>query len=410
MKKVLLLSCSTGQGHNSCAQAVKEYLEEQHINCEVKDALSFISPQVSDFMAWGHCFMYRYLPGLFRWGYRYSEKHPAVFKENSGIYKMLTSGAEHMYQFIDQERFDAVICTHPFSAMILTRIAKDHSIQAETAFVATDYICYPGMEFCDLQHYFIPCKCLANGFEKKGIPGERIIAAGIPVCRKMYGRTDKADAKRLLGVGSKSRHLLVMCGSMGCGPIAKLVKHIAKGLVEDMEVSVICGTNRRLREKLEQKYKRNEKIHIIGYTNQMPLYMDSADLLLTKPGGISITEAAVKKLPMVFVNAVAGCEQHNMDFFVKMGAAVTAGSVKELAEQSIQILLCGTQRQGMEDALQNYQYPGGAETIFNSISRPAFEEPGKEQKKTGQQFFSEAGSNGTYEEKQYSRLQGIQVS
>ena len=201
-----------------------------------------------------------------------------------------------------------------------------------------------------------------------------------------------------------------MCGSMGCGPIAKLVKHIAKGLAEDMEVSVICGTNRRLREKLEQKYKRNEKIHIIGYTNQMPLYMDSADLLLTKPGGISITEAAVKKLPMVFVNAVAGCEQYNMDFFVKMGAAVTAGSVKELAEQSIQILLCDTQRQGMEDALQNYQYPGGAETIFNSISRPAFEESGKEQKKTGQQFFSEAGSNGTYEEKQYSGLQGIQVS
>mgnify|MGYP006922538143 CR=1 FL=1 len=57
--------------------------EEQNVNCEIKDALAFISTKVSDFMAWGHCFMYRHLPGLFRWGYRYSEKHPAVFKETT---------------------------------------------------------------------------------------------------------------------------------------------------------------------------------------------------------------------------------------------------------------------------------------------------------------------------------------
>lgn len=401
MKKVLVLSCSTGQGHNSCALAIKEYLEEQNINCQIKDALTFISPQVSDFMSWGHCFMYRYLPGLFRWGYKYSEKHPAVFKENSGIYKMLTSGAEHIYQFITKEQFDVIICTHPFSAMILTRILKVHSIQAETAFVATDYTCYPGMEFCNLQHYFVPSKCLKNEFQKSGIPRERIIAAGIPLCRKMYDRTDKADAKRLLGIGSKNRHLLIMCGSMGCGPIAKIVKHISKGLAENMELSVICGTNRRLQRKLERKYKQNEKIHIIGYTSQMSLYMDSADLLLTKPGGISITEAAVRKLPMAFVNAVAGCEQYNMDFFLKMGAAVTSDSAKELAEQSIRILESDMQRKKMEEVLQNYQYLGGAETFLRELD--------KEHEKAGQQFFLYTGSNETYEEEQYGRLQGVQA-
>ncbi|MCM1181660.1 MAG: glycosyltransferase [Clostridium sp.] len=402
MKRVLLLSCSTGQGHNSCALAVKEFLDEQNITCEIKDALTFVSPQVSDFMSWGHCFMYRHLPGMFRWGYGYSEKHPAVFKENSGIYKMLTSGAEHIYQFITQGQFDVIICTHLFSALILNRILKGHSIQAKTAFIATDYTCYPGMEFCNLQHYFVPSECLVNEFEKSGISREHIIAAGIPVCRKMYDRTDKADAKRLLGIGSQNRHLLVMCGSMGCGPIAKIVKQLSKGLADNMEVSVICGTNRQLQRRLEQKYKRNEKIHIIGYTGQMSLYMDSADLLLTKPGGISITEAAVKKLPMAFVNAVAGCEQYNMDFFVEMGAAVTSDSAKELAEQSIRILESDTQRKKMEDALQNYRYLGGAGIIFKELD--------KKQEKAGQYFLSDAGSNGTYEKGRYGRLQGIQVS
>lgn len=402
MKKVLLLSCSTGQGHNSCALAIKEYLEKQDISCEIKDALAFISTKVSDFMSWGHCFMYRHLPGLFRWGYRYSEKHPAVFKEKSGIYKMLTSGAEHIYQFIIQEAFDGVICTHPFSAMILTNILKSHSIQIKTAFVATDYTCYPGMEFCNLQHYFVPSKCLVKEFEKSGIPRERITASGIPACKKMYDRTDKADAKRLLGIGSKNKHLLVMCGSMGCGPIVKIVKHISKGLAEDMELSVICGTNKQLQRKLEKKYRRNEKIHIAGYTSQMSLYMDSSDLLLTKPGGISITEAAVKKLPMAFVDAVAGCEQYNMDFFVKMGAAVTSNSAKELSEQSIQILESDTQRKKMEDALHNYQYLGSAEIIFRELN--------KGQEETEQHFFQDIGSKEIYEAELYNRLQDIQVS
>ena len=401
MKKVLLLSCNTGQGHNSCALAIKEYLEEQNISCEIKDALAFISTKVSDFMAWGHCFMYRHLPGLFRWGYGYSQKHPAVFKEKSGIYKMLTFGAEHIYQFIIQESFDGVICTHPFSAMILTHILKGHSMQIKTAFVATDYTCYPGMEFCNLQHYFVPSRCLVKEFEKSGIPRDRITASGIPVCKKMYDRTDKADAKRLLGIGSKNKHLLVMCGSMGCGPIAKIVKYISKGLAEDMEISVICGTNKQLQRKLEKKYRQNERIHIAGYTSQMSLYMDSADLLLTKPGGISITEAAVKKLPMAFVNAVAGCEQYNMDFFVKMGAAVTSDLAKELAEQSTRILESDTQRKKMEDALQNYKYLGGAETILKELDN--------EQEKAGQQFFLYTGSNETYEKEQYGRLQGVQA-
>lgn len=402
MKKVLLLSCSTGQGHNSCALAVKEYLEEQNVRCEIKDVFAFISTKVSNFMAWGHCFMYRHLPGLFRWGYRYSEKHPAVFNEKSGIYKILTSGAEHIYQFIIREQFDGIVCTHPFSAMILTHILKGHSIQIKTAFIATDYTCYPGMESCNLQHYFVPSKCLVKEFEKSGIPRRNIIAAGIPVCKKMYDRTDKADAKRLLGIGSKNKHLLVMCGSMGCGPIAKIVKYISKGLTEDMELSVICGTNKLLQRKLEKKYRQSEKIHIVGYTSQMSLYMDSADLLLTKPGGISITESAVKKLPMVFVDAVAGCEQYNIDFFVKMGAAVTSDSAKELAEQSIRILESDMQRKKMEDALQNYQYLGGAKIIFKELE--------KEQEEAEQYFFPDIGSKEKYEARQYSRLQDIQVS
>lgn len=369
MKNVLILSCSTGQGHNSCAQAVKEYFVKQDMNCEVQDALSYISTGFSKFMSWGHSFMYRHIPGLFRWGYGYSKKHPGIFKPNSGICKILVAGAEHMYQYIEEKQFDTVICTHVFAAIILTHIQKMYPLSVKTAMIITDYTCYPGTDAIDVQQYFIPSEYLTEEFVRNGIPRDRIVPTGIPVGSSFFEETGKADAKRLLNINAKNRHLLIMCGSMGCGPIAKMVEEIAENLPENTEISVICGINRNLKKKLERKYRESKEIHIIGYTKQMPLYMDSADLCLMKPGGLSVTEAAVKNLPMAFINAVAGCEQYNIDFFVNKGAAIASDSPKELVNKSICILESDEKRRQMEMALQDYQQTDGAELIFNFIEK-----------------------------------------
>lgn len=367
MKKVLILSCSTGQGHNSCAQAVKEYFDKREVNCEIQDALGFISMGFSKFMSWGHSFMYRHIPGLFRWGYGYSKKHPGVFKQDSGIYKILTAGAKRMYQYITEKQFDTVICTHVFAAIILTHMGKIYPISLKTAMIITDYTCYPGMNAVDVQQYFIPSGSLSEEFVQNGIPEDRIIPTGIPVCRSFLKETGKADAKRLLNIDVKNRHLLIMCGSIGCGPIAKMVEQIAENLPEYTEVSVICGSNRRLQKRLNKKYKNSEKMHVVGYTRQMSLYMDSADFCLMKPGGLSVTEAAVKKLPMAFINAVAGCEQYNIDFFVNLGAAIASDSPKELVDKSICILESDEKQRQMETALRTYRQPDGAALIFDFI-------------------------------------------
>lgn len=367
MKNVLILSCSTGQGHNSCAQAVKEYFDKRDMNCEIQDTLGFISMEFSKFMSWGHSFMYRHIPGLFRWGYEYSKKHPGVFKPNSGIYKILTAGAKRMYQYIAEKQFDTVICTHVFSAIILTHMQKIYSVSLKTAMIITDYTCYPGMNAIDMQQYFIPCESLIEEFVQNGVPRERIVPTGIPVCRSFLKEIGKADAKRLLNIDAGNRHLLIMCGSMGCGPIAKMLKQIAENLPEHTEVSVICGTNRNLQKKLERNYKKSQRIHIVGYTRQMSLYMDSADLCIMKPGGLSVTEAAVKKLPMAFINAVAGCEQYNINFFAGMGAAIASDFPGELVDKSFCILESNEKWEQMETALQAYRQPDSAKLIYDFI-------------------------------------------
>lgn len=371
MEKVLILSCSTGQGHNSCAQAINEYFELQGVSCDLRDSFDFISKQFARFMSWGHSFIYRYLPGLFRWGYGYSNAHPAIFHQKSLIYKLLTVGAEHLHQYLSNGQFDTVICTHVFSAILLTYMLANHPLPMKTAFVATDYTCYPGMDAVNLQQYFIPDAQLTEDFTLCGIPKDRISATGIPVMREFLSKTGKAEAKSTLNISTESRHLVVMCGSMGCGPISEMLKQMEPLLLKDTEVSVICGTNKRLYTKLKHKYRGNTKIHVIGYTDQVSLYMDSADLYLTKPGGISITESAAKKLPMAFVNPVAGCEKYNMDFFVNMGAAITAESPQLLAMKSIRLLSTST-RQHMERALVEYKQQDGAKNIFDALSKEVY--------------------------------------
>lgn len=336
--RVLILSCNTGEGHNSCGKAIQESFRSRGIPCEMEDALRFISPTISKLITFGFVRIYRHLPGLFRFGYWFAENHDGMFRERAGIYKMITAGAERLYNFIQDEDYDTVICTHVFSALILTDILRRYHPALHTCFVATDYTCSPSCGQSELDAYYIPDETLEDDFSSCGLPPEKLISSGIPIRRDFFQSVDRAAVRAHIGLPADCRHLLVMCGSMGCGPIRSMVKQMGAQLPENCDITVICGTNHSLRRKLERDHAGQPHIHIYGFRKDISSLMDSADLYLTKPGGISTSEAAIKRLPMVFVNAVAGCESYNMRFFMRQGAAATAETPEELAALALSLL------------------------------------------------------------------------
>lgn len=368
MKNAIILSCSMGQGHNSCAEAIKEYFEEKNIGCTVVNAMEFISPAAASFMSWGHSFMYKHIPGLFKWGYHFNEEHPALLKKGSAFYKFLSSGAGRMYEYIKAGRYDTAICTHVFPAIALTRVLEEHPMDLTTAYVDTDYTFSPGTETSALGSYFVPCDDLLGDFRDRIPAPHRTEVSGIPVKREFLTRRGREEAKRALGIDPQSRHLLMMSGSMGCGPMVKLLKRLEGQLTDGMDVTVICGTNKSLVEKLTAQYGHESRVHIMGYTEEVSLYMDSADLYLTKPGGISVTEAAAKDLPMAFVNPVSGCEKYNMDFYTAMGAAVTDPDLRELTGKCLRLLSSDEELGKMRRALEAYAQPDGAKRIYEDLS------------------------------------------
>ncbi len=335
--KILILSCNTGGGHNSAAAAIKEYFDSREIFCEIQDALAFDSRFKSDIISKGHVLLYKKAPGLFGAGYQFAEKHPSKEGKDSMMYSIMKRGTEKLYAYLGENQFDAVLCTHVFAGMMMTEIEKQYGLSLPFYFVATDYAVYPGIEEVKANAYFIAHKYLIPDYVNYGIPEYNLVPTGIPIKRAFYKSLPKEKAKDFLGLSQNKKIILLMCGSMGCGPVYKLGKMLLKKLPENVKMVVVCGSNEKLVNKFE-KLSPNENLRIVGFTNKMNIYMDACDVVMTKPGGLSSTESATKLLPMVLMNVVAGCETRNLDFFLNNEFAVSAETLEGLADETLALL------------------------------------------------------------------------
>lgn len=336
--KVLILSCNTGAGHNACARALQEVFEERQVPCDIRDALAFVSKEVSKLISQGHVWLYKNMPKLWADGYSYAEKHPQTLDDESAAFRLLSLGCKRLRLCIESQGYTHIISTHLFPAMMLTQIQRSHPLPIQTAFVATDYTASPGYDSITADWCFMPDASLMDQFGRGEIPAERIVPSGIPVRPAFHQITARAQARYRLGMDPDHRHLLVMCGSMGCGPLKTILELLAQEASDDTEISVVCGTNQKLSRKLDRSLGRYPNIHIHDFVDNVSLMMDSADLYLTKPGGLSSSEALAKQLPMVFIPAVAGCESYNNLFFTQLGAARSADTPERIARSCVELL------------------------------------------------------------------------
>ena len=377
--RTLILSCNTGEGHNSCAKAIQETYAAHDETCDIVDALQFISKRASQFISDWHSRIYRHAPKLYKAGYHTAEERTSVFREGTTVYRYLTSGSEKLYHFILDGGYDNIICTHVFPALALTAMLKHHPMPLVTSFVSTDYTCSPSVENSELDYYFIPDISLTEEFVQCGVPREKLIDSGMPVKQAFYLNTDKAAAKAELGLPVDHQHLLVMCGSIGCGPIKELTEDLLIRLTSEQELTIVCGANEELFAKLERHFAHDPRIHIHGMVDYVPVLIHSADLFLTKPGGLSTSEAAACGVPMLLMDTVAGCEGHNLNFFLRQGIAVTAGTPKHLADLAAALLADPEQLQEMSRAARHRKGDTPSETIYAFLHRQKKQLPHEEQ-------------------------------
>lgn len=357
--RYLLLTCSTGGGHTSAARAIAQALEETGGECVIEDALQFLPGVEGKVISHGHTFVYRHLPSLFGMGYRFERRGGArAFRVEC------ERGAKGLGAYIAGGGFDAIISVHIFSSFMLSALRRREGLEIPAVNVATDYTCSPGFAECGLDHNCIPMG-LTDEFVRYGLAPGQVIETGIPVAREYGEKLDRQTARNMLGVTGQGPLVMLMCGSMGCGPMEWLAGELSRSLPEGGTLAALCGTNDALRSALERDaYPR---LTAVGYTSQVALWMDAADLIISKPGGLTSSEAMAKRLPMLIVNAVPGCETKNLEYLTERGCAVYVPT-ESIPRTARELLADGARREEMKKQMERYFPHGAALRIAGAVN------------------------------------------
>ena len=174
-------------------------------------------------------------------------------------YNFFGHGVNKLNRYMEEGGYDGVLCVHPFSAIMLTETLRRYPKAVKTGLVATDYTCSPSVADSRMDFYFIPHASLAQEFISCGVPAEKIVASGIPVKQVFFERGSKSAAKKAFGMEPDARHVLLMCGSMGCGPIEELALDVSSRLPKGAVLTVACGTNERLKGQIWTHLPRTAK-------------------------------------------------------------------------------------------------------------------------------------------------------
>lgn len=348
--KVLIMSVTAGEGHNSTAKAMRNEFERRGVECEILDTINYVSPVIATFIAEGYLLITEKAKYAYQLGYGLAEKRKNILKDYSpmGILNMIFT--DELRAVFQGDHFDAVIFTHSFAGMMLSLMKKKYNLNIPTVGILTDFTFHPYWEDCTRNDYvIIPDGMLRFQGIRKGFREEQLLPLGIPINPKFSVKGSKAEARRTLGLGfgEEKKVILVMGGSMGYGNIAETVKRIdTLEIQQDFHIYAVCGNNAEAKEDvcaLEGTLKHG--MTVVGFVNNISTVMDAADCIVTKPGGLTTSESLAKGLPMVIVNPIPGQEQRNAEFLVNHGAAVAATKAYPI-EECLYGLLTSEERLG----------------------------------------------------------------
>ncbi len=361
--KILILSCSTGEGHNSAARAVKEELVRRGIACELLDPVSLAGKKAQHTVSSLYENTIRTVPAVFGavYGLGNLYSHTGV---RSPVYLACASLAEPLWQYIQEGGFDAAVATHLYGMEALDAIRYKLNQHIPSYGVLTDYTVIPFFAEPRLDGYFIPHGSLRS--EMSRVPAEKTVVTGIPVSLRFAERLPQEAARKRLQIPADRPMLLVMSGGVGGGNVMGLCRELLQKT--DADLYVICGRNERLFRQLGLTFPA-KRVHPVSFTKEVASYMNAADVLLSKPGGLSSTEAAVAGVPLVHINAIPGCETKNAVFFAENGMSVNAKSIPEAAEAARELLACPWKRDAMRRAQYAVINPYAARDISEVIVR-----------------------------------------
>lgn len=371
--KVLIVSVTCGQGHNSTAKALMSGLTARGAECTILDAFEHINRILAKALDDGYQLSARYLSKPYATVYKHAEHRKKNAEEFSNTKVINTLLASKLRSYIEDYNPDVIVTTHCFAAAMVDILKQKGVIHSKNIGIVTDFTVHPFWEEAIHFDYIVtPNELLNLQMRKKGFSLGQILPFGIPIDPKFANNiVTKEQAREQLGLERQKPTVLVMSGSMGFGNIRKVVASLDR-LTTDFQAIVVCGNNAEAKTEIESM-RKTKTFLVYGYVNNVDFLMSAADCIVTKPGGLTTSEALAKRLPILTVNPIPGQEDRNTEFLLNSGAAMAASETCPIDEVIYQFLQNPRRRELMCESIEYLRRPNSTETLCDFIA--ALEEP-----------------------------------
>lgn len=327
-KSILIFSVSIGSGHDSAAKALENKFIEKISDVKIKtiNTFDYINPTLNKVVVGSYMETLKFNPKV--WGYLYSQAEygDRIVDLGQILNKLLSY---KLHQLIDDFQPDVIICTHAFPAGMMSLLKAQTGLTVPVIVVLTDYTVHAFWVHDHIDYYVIPTDELKYECISKGMSPESILPFGIPIRKEFSFDYDKKRIKKRLGLDDR-QVVLVMGGGLGLGAVQETVKTLLNSR-HDLQILAVAGKNVRLYNQLIKISKEHSNLHVFGYVDNIVEHMSVADLIVTKPGGLTTAEVLAKKLPIVIVDPLPGQEYRNTEFLLNWGLAVKVGGRSSLS-------------------------------------------------------------------------------
>lgn len=353
MNKVLILTASTGQGHNQAADSLKHSFLQQGFQVEKYDILKDNSKLLNKFVVGGYELLVAKSPKVYGGIYNITN----FSKINLGLKPAFIHSQYKIYNFIKSFKPSVIIGTHPFSVNIIASLKKHRNINIPFISIVTDFKAHYAYLSPYVDAYITACEYTKDSIDSQIVPHTRVYPYGIPIKEEFFTKTNLKEEIIKSSPDNDFFNILLMGGSMGVNNITYVLTELLKNN-HKLRISVVCGNNHELKRSLESRYEQynyhreinhegsrfseltfkksldndTKKIHLFGFTNSIPSLMELSDIIISKPGGLTIAEVLIKRLPMIFPFTIPGQEKENAEFLEERGCAIYEPDITKLNE------------------------------------------------------------------------------
>ncbi|MDU7336534.1 MAG: glycosyltransferase [Clostridium sp.] len=371
--KILILSAATGGGHLRASHAIESYLLENATDVEVKvvDALKTIHPILDKTICEGYHFLATKTPKMFGLLYQKSnEENPLA----QMVPKFNSLFGIRLIPLLEEYQPDVIIATHPFVTEMVSHLKEKGHVKVPLICVMTDYGPHKAWISDKVDAYIVSNEDMVPDMEAMGVRREIVYPFGIPVYDVFFDKADKAALLEELGMQRDELTILIMAGSFGVSNILQIYEDIVC-LDFPFQIIVITGRNEKLFQAFEDKIEECrlspqmgcKHTRLVFFTNEVEKYMHASDLIITKPGGLTVSEALACNVPLAVFDAIPGQEEDNANFLMSHDMAVRIRKGDDCAGTISELLQNREKLEKMRQSCQSFDKSQSSKNILSLI-------------------------------------------